>query len=129
MLQMVSEYLKDKKISALLAVLLVGGTLAGFIWINATFVSEAEAQQDRLTLSKQINANGTLIRSHIDDYKIDLVKRDIQTVRDQQYDLTVMIDQNGQTALSRKRTTELNNRLMDLNTTKQCLTNGGTNCK
>ena len=125
---MVAELFGDKKIPLVFAFIGVLTVIALHQWVNVTFVTTVQAEQSLSSLSAKIDNNGSLLREHIDEYKLSTVKRDIQTLRDQQYDLTVMVEQNGESSLSRKRGTELLNRLLDLEKKERCITNGNKFC-
>ncbi len=129
MLQMGIGLLKNEPVTVGVVAGTVSFMVAVVIWALLTFVTTAEAEQSMQALSDKIDANGTLLKTHIDEYKLGGIARDIQTVRDQQYDLSVMVDQNGESALSKKRTGELRNRLADLEKKERCTAAGNAICR
>lgn len=125
---MVIETIGGFKVPIAVAFAAIVSTFGLHQWAEVNFVTTAQAEQSLTSLSIKIDENGTLLRTHISEYKLGAITRDIQTVRDQQYDLSVMVEQSGVSALSTKRETELKNRLTDLEKKERCVLEGKVYC-
>lgn len=128
MFAIIMEYIKDWKIPAVVAVVIGAGLFSMYLWAGATFVSTVEADQDFKSLSLKIESNGLLIAGLDKSMDLNEVRRDIKTTRNQQYSLSVQIEQSGESSLSRQRRVELNNDIRDLEKRETCLIAGEANC-
>jgi len=122
---MVTQIWGDRKIPITVAVGILVLMIGLREWGDSHYMSVAQAQEADKKLS-------VMLVSHIDEYekdkKIDAVRqvrKDILRVQDQQADLTLFETVNGESDLTRQRSTAFSNRLKDLEDIKKCLMAGG----
>jgi len=126
---MLLDFFGNQKIPIVLAVAIGLSLLSAKQWADINFVTTAKAEQSMGALSKKVDANGRLLKTHIDKYEINENKKAILLKQDQQFDLKQYVSANGENSMTLERAEDLRRELIDLNDIKLCLQAGRTNCQ
>ena len=129
MWQLMVDYFGDRKVPVVLVVLVIGGLWMTHQWADGHYMPYAMAEANDKALSAKIDENTKLIKTHINQYKINENKKAIALVQDQQFNLSQFISVNGESELTQRRANELDRKLRDLEEQRQCLIAGRPNCE
>ena len=133
---MVSDFVGDKSVPIALVVGLLVGAMGLHEWADLHFVTNVRAEETETQMMSMIQANGEMMRSHLEEYDKNErkkarkdVARQIQRVQDQQYDLEQFERINGANEMTDKRQEDLRRSLLVLQDAKTCMASGHEDCE
>ncbi len=131
MLQMVIDYIGDRRVPLILVAAVLAGGMGVHEWMDVHYMPHAQAQEADKELAAQIGVvmeqvtkNTTAIEEHNIDYAKNENKKAIGVVQDQQFALVQYEKANGSTEITIARAEELRRKLIDLQDRKICLQAG-----
>lgn len=107
----------------LIGVLVLGWRADGITvdYLDDFFILKAEADEQYTSISKQVQANATLISGHIRTYELNENAKATRGVEDKIYDLELYVAANGVSELTRNRTRDLDAELNRLGRVRACI--------
>lgn len=129
MLNIMMNYLGEKRMPIALAVVMGFSVFWLYNWADLNFVSTAECAEYEARMLSLITTNGAIVREHIDEMNKKELRDDIKRVKDQQYTVRQFVEVNGANKLSRDRDEELRQELAELESISRCFDNGGAKCQ
>lgn len=110
------------------AILIVGLVVLGFRASNITvgyldefFITRVEATEQYETITTQVSENATLIKGHINEYKLNENAKAIAKTEDAIYNLELYVAANAESDLTRSRKRDLAANLSRLGRVRACI--------
>lgn len=90
-------------------------------YLDNFFVTRAEAEEQFKQVTAQVSENGALIRGHISEYKLNENAKSIQAAEDAIYNLSLFVEVNSESELTRNRARDLAATLSRLGRVRACI--------
>ena len=125
----VMDYIGKQKVPIAWVFAILSALFIAHSWADVHFITAAKGAEESTEMKRLIRVNGTLIRDHLKEYEQNELRKDMERVKNQQYEVKQFVAINGPNQLSNDRLEELKNELSVLEGVEACMNAGLPKCR
>jgi len=136
---LVVNFIRDEKVSAVLVVLLFLGSIKGYFWLDATFITKAEASEKREQIEnklsekvekveQKVEVTNILLRTHIHEFDIINAINRVESLEAEKRSIELLESLGTETAQSKSNKEVNAEKLEHAKEYRDCLLQDKPNC-